>query len=191
LSRALVILHKEASSPASQSSGRKFTTRGGRHVAGRRDGEIAGTFPRVYVAMVSREAADFSTWCWRKSRNFSRAKGAEIQSHHRDDYPCILFVLAMVVLTVLLIFFIPRFRRFCEPPWSLPLITQLIIGAAISCALTDSLSRWVCGHRITVAHLVHFGKGQRVWEGLVLKTPLSARSSRNLPWRVSAGCWAP
>ena len=46
-------------------------------------------------------------------------------------YPCILLVLALVVLTVLLVFFIPKFQQvFASIHGSLPLITQIIIGAS-------------------------------------------------------------
>ena len=50
--------------------------RGGRHVAGRRDGEIAGNFSARLCRDGARRAkpADFSTWCWRRSRIFRRAK---------------------------------------------------------------------------------------------------------------------
>ena len=71
------------------------------------------TFPRVYVAMVEAgEAGGFL--------NVVLAQIAEFQAREKDLkskvmtamlYPCILLVLALVVLVVLLTFFIPKFQQ--------------------------------------------------------------------------------
>ena len=60
-------------------------------------------------------------------------------------YPAILFVLAMGVLMLLLMFFIPKFQTiFSSFDGHLPLITQIIIGASHAChSLRTCLSRRV------------------------------------------------
>ena len=77
LSRALVILHKEASvaGRAGEVEGNPRPGRG-RHVAGRRDGANRRRRFRASMSRWWRRArrAGFSTWCWRRSRTFSRAK---------------------------------------------------------------------------------------------------------------------
>ena len=161
LSRALVILHKEASSPAAQAKWKEVhdLVVDGMSLADAM-AKSPETFPRVYVAMVEAgEAGGFL--------DVVLAQIAEFQSREKDlkskvvtamIYPCILFCLALVVLTVLLIFFIPKFQRvFASLHGSLPLITQLIIGAS---HLVRSYGFFVAvgfrGHRISVAHLVRF-----------------------------------
>jgi len=89
-------------------------------------------------------------------------------------YPCILFCLALVVLTVLLTFFIPKFQKiFASLHGSLPLITQLIISASHlmrSYGLFVAVGLFVA----TFAARAWFvsEKGRRIWEGLVLRAPL-------------------
>jgi type II secretory pathway component PulF len=76
LSRALVILHKEASSPASKAKWKEV------HdlvVDGMSLADAMAKSPETFRASMSRwsrraRRADFSTWCWRRSRNFNRAK---------------------------------------------------------------------------------------------------------------------
>jgi type II secretory pathway component PulF len=89
-------------------------------------------------------------------------------------YPCILFCLALVVLTVLLIFFIPKFEKvFASLHGSLPLITQIIIGASY---LVRSYGFFVFVGIVAIGFLLRTWftseKGKRIWEGLVLKAPL-------------------
>jgi len=89
-------------------------------------------------------------------------------------YPCILLVLALGVLTVLLTFFIPKFQNiFNNLHGSLPLITQIIIGAS---HLVRSYGLLVAAGLAGIGFLVRTWfvseKGKRTWEGLVLKTPL-------------------
>ena len=77
LSRALVILCKEASIAGRrrQMEGNPRSG-GGRHVAGRCDGANRRRRFRAFTSRWWRRAkpADFSTWCWRRSPNFRRAK---------------------------------------------------------------------------------------------------------------------
>jgi type II secretory pathway component PulF len=92
-------------------------------------------------------------------------------------YPCILLVLALIVLTVLLVFFIPRFQRvFASIHGSLPLITQLIIGASHlmrSYGLFVALGVVAVGFGLRAWFVSE--KGRRMWEGMILKTPLIGR----------------
>jgi type II secretory pathway component PulF len=120
----------------------------------------AGGFLDVVLAQI----ADFQT---REKELKSKVTTAMV-------YPCILLFLALVVLTVLLVFFIPKFQKvFASVHGSLPLITQMVIG----------LSHVVRSYGLFVALgivAVGFGvrawfvseKGKRMWEGMVLKSPL-------------------
>ena len=114
LSRALVILQKEASSPASKAQWKQIHD----YVV---DGlsladamaKSPETFPRVYVAMVEAgEAGGFLDVVLAQIAEFqSREKELKSKVMTAMLYPCILLVLAIIVLTVLLVFFIPKFQR--------------------------------------------------------------------------------
>ena len=177
LSRALQILQKEASSPAAQATwkGVNNLVVDGLSLANAM-GKSPETFPRVYVAMVEAgEAGGFL--------DVVLAQIAEFQSREKDLkskvmtamlYPIILFVLALVVLTVLLVFFIPKFQRvFASFHGSLPLITQVIIGASHmirSYGLLVALG--IVGLGFLIRTWFVSEKGKRMWEGLILKAPL-------------------
>jgi type II secretory pathway component PulF len=201
LSRALVILHKEASTPAAKTKWKEVhdLVVDGMSLADAM-AKSPETFPRVYVAMVEAgEAGGFL--------DVVLAQIAEFQSREKDLkgkvltamlYPCILFALALVVLTVLLVFFIPKFQKvFASIHGSLPLITQLIIGSS---HLARSYGLLVVAALIGIALLVRTWflseKGKRAWEGLILKSPLvgpliaqfaMARFSRMLGTLLGAG----
>jgi general secretion pathway protein F len=177
LSRALVILHKEASAPAAKAKWKEVhdLVVDGISLADAM-ARSPETFPRVYVAMVEAgEAGGFL--------DVVLAQIAEFQSREKDLkskvmtamlYPCILFGLALVVLTVLLVFFIPKFQKvFASIHGSLPLITQVIIGAS---HLVRSYGFFVAAGLIGIGFLVRTWfvseKGRRSWEGLVLQSPL-------------------
>ncbi|HTX20298.1 MAG TPA: type II secretion system F family protein [Candidatus Aquilonibacter sp.] len=177
LSRALVILHKETSSPAAQAKWKEIhdLVVDGMSLADAM-AKSPETFPRVYVAMVEAgEAGGFL--------DVVLAQIAEFQAREKDlkskvltamIYPCILFCLALVVLTVLLIFFIPKFQRvFAQIHGSLPLITQFIIGAS---HLARSYGLYVAIGVVVIGLLartwVASPKGRRTWEGIILKSPL-------------------
>ncbi len=177
LSRALVILQKEASSPASKVQWKQIHD----YVV---DGlsladamaKSPETFPRVYVAMVEAgEAGGFLDVVLAQIAEFqSREKELRSKVMTAMLYPCILLVLALVVLTVLLVFFIPKFQRvFASIHGSLPLITQLIIGASY---LMRSYGLLVGAGLVGIFFMVRAWfaseKGKRTWEGLVLKSPL-------------------
>jgi type II secretory pathway component PulF len=177
LSRALVILHKEASSPVAKVKWKEVhdLVVDGMSLADAM-AKSPETFPRVYVAMVEAgEAGGFLDVVLAQIAEFqSREKELKSKVITAMIYPCILFVLAMVVLTVLLIFFIPRFQKvFASLHGSLPLITQLIIGAS---HIVRSYGFFVAVGLVVIGLLLRTWftseKGKRVWEGLVLKTPL-------------------
>jgi type II secretory pathway component PulF len=130
----------------------------------------------VYVALVEAgEAGGFL--------DVVLAQIAEFQSRERELkskvmtamlYPCILLVLALVVLTVLLVFFIPKFQRvFASIHGSLPLITQMIIGASYVMRTYGLLvAAGLVGLFFLVRTWFTSEKGKRTWEGMILKAPL-------------------
>ena len=177
LSRALVILQKESSSPVAKAQWKQvhdFVV-DGLSLADAM-AKSPETFPRVYVAMVEAgEAGGFL--------DVVLAQIAEFQAREKDLkskvvtamlYPCILLVLALAVLIALLIFFIPMLRNlFNSIHGSLPLLTKIIIS-------TSDLVR-AYGLIVGVAAVVGFflvrawfvsAAGKRTWEGIILKTPL-------------------
>ena len=177
LSRALVILQKEASSPASKAQWKQVhdLVVDGLSLADAM-AKSPETFPRVYVAMVEAgEAGGFLDVVLAQIAEFqSREKELKSKVMTAMLYPCILLVLALVVLTVLLVFFIPKFQRvFASIHGSLPLITQLIIGAS---HLMRSYGLLVGAGLVGLFFLVRTWfaseKGKRIWEGSILKAPL-------------------
>jgi type II secretory pathway component PulF len=89
-------------------------------------------------------------------------------------YPAILFVLALIVLTVMLVFFIPKFQNvFASLHGNLPLITQLIIGTSHA---VIHYGLFVAAGVLAVVYLVRAWfaseKGKRIWEALVLRAPV-------------------
>jgi type II secretory pathway component PulF len=177
LSRALVILQKEASSPASRAQWKSIhdLVVDGLSLADAM-ARSPETFPRVYVAMVEAgEAGGFL--------DVVLAQIAEFQAREKDLkskvltamlYPCILLVLALGILTLLLTFFIPKFQSiFNNMHSSLPLITRVIIGAS---HLVRSYGLIFAAAAIGIGFLLRTWfvseKGRRTWEGLILKTPL-------------------
>jgi type II secretory pathway component PulF len=177
LSRALVILQKEASSAASKAKWKEI-----------HDAVVDGlslsnamakspdTFPRVYVAMVEAgEAGGFLDVVLAQIAEF-QAREKELKSKVLTAmlYPAILFVLGLGILVLLLTFFIPKFQGiFNNLHTSLPLITQIIIGAS---HIVRSYGLIVAAALVGVAFLLRAWfvseKGRRTWEGMILKTPL-------------------
>jgi type II secretory pathway component PulF len=177
LSRALVILQREASSPAAREKWKEVhdLVVDGLSLADAM-AKSPETFPRVYVAMVEAgEAGGFL--------DVVLAQIAEFQAREKDLkskvmtamlYPVILLFLALIVLTVLLVFFIPKFQRvFATIHGALPLITQVIIAASHA---MRSYGFLIAAAAVGIFFLVRTWfaseKGKRVWEGLVLKAPL-------------------
>src|SRR5450756_701142 len=177
LSRALVILQREASSPAAKSTWKKVNDQvvDGLSLADAMS-KAPETFPRVYVAMV--EAGETGGFL-----DVVLAQIAEFQAREKDLkskvltamlYPCILLVLALAILVLLLTFFIPKFQGiFSNMHAALPLITQMIIGAS---GIVRSYGLLVGLALVGIFFMVRAWfvseKGRRIWEGLILKTPL-------------------
>ena len=177
LSRALVILQKEASSPVARAKWKEVHDMvvDGLALADAM-ARLPETFPRVYVAMV--EAGETGGFL-----DVVLAQIAEFQSREKELkskvltamlYPCILLALALVVLTVLLVFFIPKFQRvFASIHGTLPVITQMIISVS---NFMRSYGLLVAVGAVVVFFLVRSWfvseRGRRSWEGLVLKSPL-------------------
>ena len=177
LSRALVILQKEASSPVSKAQWKQVhdLVVDGLSLADAM-AKSPETFPRVYIAMVEAgEAGGFL--------DVVLAQIAEFQSREKDLkskvvtamlYPCILLVLALGVLIALLTFFIPMLRNlFNTIHGSLPLLTKIIIAAS---DLVRAYGLFVAAGLVVVFFLVRTWfvseSGKRTWEGIILKTPL-------------------
>jgi type II secretory pathway component PulF len=177
LSRALVILYKEASSPAAQTKWKEVhdLVIDGMSLANAM-AKSPETFPRVYTAMVEAgEAGGFLDVVLAQIADFqAREKDLKSKVTTAMVYPCILLVLALVVLTVLLVFFIPKFQKvFSSVHGALPLITQLIIGVSHA---VRSYGLFILAALVVAGFLVRTWfaseKGRRVWENLVLQSPI-------------------
>jgi len=175
-SRALVILHREATAPAAKAKWKEL-----------HDLVIDGiplseamarspeTFPRVYVAMVEAgEAGGFLDVVLAQIADFqAREKELKAKVLTAMMYPAVLLVLALAVIVFLLVFFIPRFQLVFQGfNAELPLITQIIIkvsnvvrnyglfvGAVVVIAIF-SVRTWLASE-----------KGRRAWEGMLLRIP--------------------
>jgi type II secretory pathway component PulF len=177
LSRALVILCREASNPAAQAKWKKVydSVVDGVGLADSM-ATMPETFPRVYTAMVQAgETGGFLDLVLSQIADFqSRDKELRTKVTAALLYPCILLVLAIGVLIFLMTFFIPRFQSiFSGLGGQLPLITRLIVGC----------SHWIRAYGLIIAvGLVVLGfmvkswimseKGRRLWEGFILRVPV-------------------
>ena len=177
LSRALVILYKESSKPAVSAKWKAIhdLVIDGMPLADAM-AKYPDTFPRVYTAMVQAgETGGFLDVVLSQIADFqSREKELRSKVTSAMLYPCILFVLALGVLTFLLVFFIPRFQKlFTGFGGSLPLITQIIIGVS---HVVRSYGFFVAGGLVLGGFLLRnwfaSEKGRRVWEGLALRAPM-------------------
>src|SRR5437899_6468045 len=134
LSRALVILYKEASTPAAKAKWKEIhdLVIDGMSLADAM-AKSPATFPRVYVAMVQAgETGGFLDLVLGQIADF-QAREKELRSKVMTAmlYPTILLVLALSVLVFLLVFFIPRFQTiFTGFGAKLPLLTQMIVSTS-------------------------------------------------------------
>ncbi len=201
LSRALVILAKEAATPAAKAKWKEVhdLVVDGMSLAAAM-AKSPETFPRVYVAMVEAgEAGGFLDVVLAQIADFqTREKELKSKVTAAMIYPCILLLLALVVLTVLLVFFIPKFQKvFSSVHGSLPLITQVIIGAS---HVIRSYGLFVAAGIVAIFFLARTWftseKGKRTWEGLILQSPVAgpliaqfamARFCRMLGTLIGAG----
>src|SRR5512137_547166 len=147
LSRALVILYKEASAPAAAAKWKEVhdLVIDGMSLADAM-AKSPAVFPRVYTAMVQAgETGGFLDLVLAQIADFqSREKELRSKVVTAMLYPTILLVLALGVLVFLLTFFIPRFQLvFADFGGVLPLPTQIVIGishAALSYGIFASLA---------------------------------------------------
>ncbi|HEX3797339.1 MAG TPA: type II secretion system F family protein [Verrucomicrobiae bacterium] len=177
LSRALVILCKEAASPAAAEQWKQVHSSviDGVSLADSM-AQSPDTFPRVYVAMV--EAGETGGFL-----DLVLAQIADFQAREKDlrgkvttamIYPVILLCMTFAVLIFLMVFFIPRFQTiFVSFGAQLPLLTRGIIA----------VSRVMIHYGVWMAAAVAIGvflirgwivseKGRRSWEGIVLRSPI-------------------
>ena len=177
LSRALVILYKETSSPVAAAKWKEIhdLVIDGMSLADAM-AKSPDTFPRVYTAMVQAgETGGFLDVVLAQIADFqSREKELRSKVMTALLYPAILLVLALAVLVFLLVFFIPRFQKvFSGFGGALPVITQVIIGASHilrSYGLFVLAGVFVAG--LLLRNWFTSEKGLRIWEGLMLRAPL-------------------
>jgi type II secretory pathway component PulF len=177
LSRALVILHKESSSPTASAEwkGIHDLVVDGMSLADAM-GKSPETFPRVYTAMVQAgETGGFLDLVLAQIADF-QAREKELRSKVMSAmlYPSILFFLAIGVLIFLLTFFIPRFQGIFKGfGATLPLATQIVIGVS---NVVRGYGAFVAVGFLVVGFLLRTWftseKGRRTWEGLILRAPI-------------------
>jgi type II secretory pathway component PulF len=177
LSRALVILCKEAASPAAAAKWKEVhnSVIDGVSLANSM-AQSPDTFPRVYVAMV--EAGETGGFL-----DLVLAQIADFQAREKDlrskvttamIYPTILLCMTFAVLIFLMVFFIPRFQTiFTGFGAKLPLLTRGII--AVSQAMIH-YGVWMALAAVIAVFLIRgwivSEKGRRSWEGIVLRSPI-------------------
>ncbi len=177
LSRALVILHKEASSPA---AGAKWKEIHDLVIDGMSLADAMAkspeTFPRVYVAMVQAgETGGFLDLVLAQIADFqAREKDLRGKVMTAMLYPTILLILALGVVVFLLVFFIPKFQTiFSGFGASLPVLTQAIIGTSHA---LRSYGLFVLGGLFGLGFSLrtwfNSEKGRRAWEGFILRAPV-------------------
>ena len=177
LSRALVILMKEASSPVAHAKWKEIHD----HVV---DGKSLAeamakspeTFPRVYIAMVEAgETGGFLDVVLAQIADF-QAREKEMKSKVMTAllYPIILLGLALAVLVFLLVFFIPKFQGvFSSFGAKLPLLTQMIVSTSEvirSYGLLFLLALAIGGYMLRTWFVSE--QGRRTWEGQILRAPV-------------------
>ena len=177
LSRALVILCKEAASPTAAAKWKEIhdLVIDGMSLADAM-AKSPETFPRVYVAMVEAgETGGFLDVVLAQIADF-QAREKEMRSKVLTAllYPTILLVLALGVLVFLLVFFIPRFQSiFAGFGATLPFLTQLIVSTSElmrSYGLILLVGLIVGGYMIRNWFVSE--QGRRAWEGTILRLPV-------------------
>ena len=177
LSRALVILYKEASTPGAMAKWKEIHDYvvDGMSLADAMS-KSPDTFPRVYTAMVQAgETGGFLDLVLAQIADFqSREKELRSKVMTAMLYPSILLVLAIAVLIFLLTFFIPKFQSiFANFGAALPLPTQIVLGAS---HIIRSYGLFVAVGVVILALLVRnwfsSEKGRRIWEAMVLRAPV-------------------
>lgn len=177
LSRALVILQKEAANPVAKAKWKEVhdSVVDGMSLADAM-GKSPDTFPKVYVAMVEAgETGGFLDVVLGQIADFQeREKEMRSKVVAAVLYPIILMGLALCVLVAMLVFFIPQMQKmFTGVHGDLPLLTRVII----------SLSEIVRSYGLLVAVVIIIAillarawlispVGRRTWEGVILRLPV-------------------
>lgn len=177
LSRALVILCKEAASPVAAEKWKRIhdLVVDGVSLADAM-GKLPETFPRVYVAMVEAgETGGFLDVVLGQIADF-QAREKEMRSKVMAAllYPTILLGLSLCVLVFLLVFFIPKFQTiFAGFGGKLPLLTQVIVGTSHALRSYGLLllaglfvAFYLLRNWLTSEH------GRRKWEGWIIRAPV-------------------
>lgn len=177
LSRALVILYKEATAPVAKEKWKEIhdLVIDGMSLADAM-AKSPDTFPRVYVAMVQAgETGGFLDLVLAQIADF-QAREKELRSKVMTAmlYPTILLVLALGVLIFLLVFFIPRFQAiFTGFGAALPLLTRAIVAVS---EVVRSYGLLVAMGLAITAYLIRnwfmSEQGRRAWERLILRAPI-------------------
>jgi type II secretory pathway component PulF len=177
LSRALVILYKESGAPAVAAQWKQIhdSVVDGMSLANAM-AKMPETFPRVYVAMVEAgEAGGFLDVVLAQIAEFqAREKELKAKVVTAMLYPVILLILALIVLTVMMVFFIPKFQNvFASIKGTLPLITQMIIFASHAMRSYGLfIVAGVGGLTLLLRTWFTSEKGRRVWERFLLRAPI-------------------
>jgi type II secretory pathway component PulF len=176
LSRALVILQKEAANPVAKAKWKEIhdLVVDGMSLASAM-AKSPDTFPRVYVAMVEAgETGGFLDVVLAQIADF-QAREKEMRSKVMTAllYPAILLALAIGVLIFLLVFFIPRFQTiFTGFGAQLPMLTQMIVYTS---QLLLNYGLFVAAGIGIAVYLVRnwvvSPAGRRAWEGTMLRLP--------------------
>jgi len=177
MSRALFILQREAATPVATRKWKEIhdLVIDGVSLADAM-AKSPDVFPRVYVAMVQAgEAGGFLDVVLAQIADFqAREKELRAKVTNAMLYPCILLVLAFSVLIFLLVFFIPRFQQLFKGfGGTLPLVTQLIVGASgflRSYGLFAVAGLFILG--VLTRNWLLSEAGRRVWERMTLRIPL-------------------
>lgn len=177
LSRALVILQKEAANPTAKAKWKEVHDYvvDGMSLADAMS-KSPDTFPKVYVAMVEAgETGGFLDVVLNQIADF-QAREKEMRGKVMAAllYPTILLCLALGVVVFLLTFFIPKFQTlFTGFGAQLPLLTRIIVAVsevvrsygllvAVVVVITVLLARaWIVSP-----------VGRRAWEGAILRVPV-------------------
>jgi type II secretory pathway component PulF len=177
LSRAMVILTKESSSPAAAAKWKEVhnSVIDGVSLADSM-ARSPETFPRVYVAMVEAgETGGFLDLVLAQIADFqAREKDLKSKVMTAMIYPIILVIMMIGVVTFLMVFFIPRFQTIFKGfNAKLPLITDIII--AVSQSVIHYGLWMVLGVGIAIFMIRGWmvsEKGKRSWEGFLLRAPV-------------------
>ena len=180
LSRALVLLSREASQPA---AGRQWAAIHDDVVGGMSLGDALAKWPRsfppVYVAMVrAGETGGFLELVLEQIADFrSRERDLKGKVKAALVYPAVLAVLAGLVLTFLLTYFIPQFSGiFSEFGSALPWLTRAIVAVSnivlkYGLVIVVVVVLAILGLR----RLIASDSGRRVVERVVLRIPALGR----------------